>query len=139
MKTTCKTCSLKKSEWIPELSLNDDKIDSQHKQFFDIVNNLIDHVNTDRQYEITNETIYKLLLYIDEHFEEEEKFLESINYPKLEEHKNIHHKFTKQIAMFSKEVFKNKKDITKELLNYLLEWVNTHIRDEDLDYKSYLD
>lgn len=124
--------------WNEELSLKHEVIDNQHKKLFALTNELVKHADADAHSEIINETLYELLQYIDTHFSDEEALLELMNYPKLEEHKKLHRSFTKQIAMFCRDVVQGKAHIAEELLVFLTKWLKQHTAIDDQDYKNYL-
>ena len=125
-------------KWSPELSFNDENIDTQHQKLFELTNELIGHSDADAHSEIINETLYELLKYVDEHFSDEEEMLENINYPKLAEHKKLHRGFTKNIAMFCQDVVKEKAKVAEQLLEFLTAWIVQHTSIDDQDYKNYL-
>jgi len=124
--------------WSEAISLGNEEVDNQHKKLFELTNELIKHADADAHSEIINETLYELLQYVDTHFSDEEALMESINYPKLEEHKKLHRSFTKQIAMFCRDVVQGKATIAEELLAYLSHWLQHHTSQADQDYKNYL-
>jgi hemerythrin len=71
--------------------------------------------------------------YIDNHFVNEEKFQEEIDYPDLEEHKKLHEEFKKTILAIE-EKHKNKEVSDKDLIEINLtikEWLVEHILIED--------
>ncbi len=130
--------TFKKVSWKEDLSLQEKRLDTQHQLFFEILNRLIDHQDAKTKSELLNNIIYELLQYIDNHFKYEEDFFKRMNYPKLEEHKQLHHKFSKQLAMFCADMSKQKPNITLELISFLSDWAKEHIQKADLDYKNYL-
>jgi hemerythrin len=80
-------------KWKQEYELGIKEVDKQHKELFDIGNELysftICNSNVDRHDDIKN-IIEKLISYSEEHFKYEEFFMESHDYPDLKEHKNEH-------------------------------------------------
>lgn len=128
----------KPMQWCDSLSLNHEAIDEQHQHLFALTNELIKHSDADVHSEIINETLYKLLQYIDHHFKDEEQLLEDLGYPKLLEHKTLHREFTRKIAMFCKDVVQGKAHIAEELIIYLTSWLKQHTSIDDQDYKNYL-
>ena len=124
--------------WRSELSLNNEELDAQHQQLFNLTNELIKHADADAHSEIINETLYELLQYIDVHFSDEEKMLEELNYPKLAEHKRAHRNFTKKIARFCQDVVLGKSHIAEHLLTFLSTWIMQHTGFDDQDFKKYI-
>ena len=145
IKTSTDTKGIKRSMnfisplvWTPEISTNNENIDEQHQELFAITNELIEHADASAKSEVVNEILYKLLQYIEVHFNEEEELLSQVNYPQLQEHKALHRGFTKKIALFCKDVVRGRAYISDELLLYLTSWIIQHISINDQDYKNYV-
>ena len=64
---------MKTIEWEKRLSVNNVKIDNQHKSLFELTNNLILNSEAEPNSKIVNETLYELLKYTESHFIDEEK------------------------------------------------------------------
>ncbi len=135
-KITSRSFSL--MQWSDALSLNHEIIDEQHQKLFSLTNELIKHSDADAHSELINETLYELLQYIDTHFADEEELLEQMDYPKLEEHKQLHRNFTKKVAMFCKDVVQGKSEVASDLIIFLTSWLKQHTAIDDQDYKNYL-
>ena len=127
-----------KLEWSEAISIDNARIDHQHKRLIAITNNLIEHSNAKANSEIISETLQELLKYTREHFHDEEALMESLHYPKLAEHKKIHEAFVQKMAEFCYQVTENEKTVTEELLNFLVNWLLVHTREDDQDYKNYI-
>lgn len=125
-------------QWTEKISVNNEKIDDQHKKLIDLTNELILHSNAAPNSQIVNETLYELLKYTKYHFQDEEELMEKFNYPKLDEHKKKHREFVRQIAMFCEDVIEGKATVTNEILKFLTEWITQHTSIEDMDYKNYI-
>lgn len=125
-------------QWSEKISVNNDRIDNQHKKLFDLTNDLILHSNAKTNSEIINETLYELLKYTKYHFHDEEQLMEQFNYPKLEEHKKTHKEFIYTVVMFCNDVSEGKATVTNELLIFLTEWLIKHTSIDDQDYKNYI-
>lgn len=122
--------------WSDALSLNNEKIDEQHKHLYALTNRLIDESKGNP--EVLNDTLYQLLQYIENHFKDEEILLKKRGYPYLEEHKRVHRTFLRKIAMFCKDDVDGKPKIEEELYSYLSLWLLTHIEKTDQEYKDYI-
>ncbi len=81
--------------------------------------------------------IYHVLVHLRDytvyHFAFEEKLMQQANYPKLEEHREIHKDFVKAVKHF-KERYEHGEDITSELMRVLQVWLINHIENTDGDY-----
>ncbi len=81
----------------------------------------------------------KLLIYTQEHFDHEEKFMFSINYPQLEEHKKKHKAIIISINSFIKSISHMKiMEIEKELANLIKIWFIDHIIYEDKKISQWI-
>ena len=125
-------------QWTEKISVNNEKIDNQHKKLIELTNDLILHSNATPNSKIVNETLYELLKYTKYHFHDEEELMENFNYPKLEEHKKAHKDFVYQIVMFCNDVSEGKATVTNEILNFLTRWLIQHTSIDDQDYKKYI-
>jgi hemerythrin-like metal-binding protein len=129
---------MKAIEWKDDFSVNDTKIDLQHKKLMRLINKLCEHKEASADSDVIGETLTDLLYYVKEHFRDEEVYLKTFNYPKLIAHIEEHRKFSYKIGMFSLDVIQKKQDLTQEMIDFLKNWWYEHIIVEDQDYKNYL-
>jgi len=125
-------------QWVEKMSVDNSMIDNQHRQLIALTNNLILHSDAETNSQIINEALSELLKYVKDHFQQEEKWLLSMAYPKLDEHRREHKKFLYEVAMFTKDVFEQKTTVTKELILFLSNWIVHHTMEDDQDYKNYI-
>ncbi len=125
-------------QWSDKISVNNTRIDNQHKKLIELVNNLILNSNAKANSEIINETLSELLKYTRYHFKDEEELMELRQYPKLDSHREIHKEFVYKITLFCKDVTEGKDSVTEEVLQFLVDWLSQHTSIEDQDYKNYL-
>ncbi len=83
-----------------------------------------------------NDAINKLRSYTKIHFGDEQKALEEINYPLLEEHITIHQKLLQQVAEFQKRIKKEGEVLRIDLYLFLRGWLVDHILMEDIKYSE---
>ncbi len=81
---------IKNIAWSEAISVNNKKIDDQHKHLIELTNNLIDHSNEKADSALISESLDELVKYTRTHFRDEEQLLEACNYPKLNDHKEEH-------------------------------------------------
>ncbi len=114
-----------------QCSVGHDTLDSQHKQLLEVINHAISLNNNNH----TRSDVYRVLLEIHEHFEQhfisEELVLERAGYPHLEDHIQYHENFSDK---FSRMMVAGTPDVHK-ILHYLLDWLNHHMLEEDMEYK----
>ncbi len=113
-------------------------IDSQHKKLFMIVNKLYDLDNESATKEEIRSILQDFRNYMQTHFDEEEEFMRSIKYDKLEEHKKLHQNLIETLASIIKtpanlNIIKSKiKVISKRALI-------AHVLKEDIKIKDFID
>lgn len=120
--------------WSPSLALGIDKIDQQHKEILDCIQELNDLVEV-KDYQKMSEVISHLRTYIEIHFSYEEELMAVSGFSNIEDHKKIHQSFINRIRLFSKEHDRGY-DISNELMLELQVWWISHIRQEDTHYAS---
>ncbi len=125
--------------WSDEYSVHLRVIDNDHKDLVSTVNDLHDAISDGSTNEQISHVIGALAKYVDEHFAREEALLEAYDYPDLARHKRIHRHLTRTVHSI-RIVFGN--DPTKidpdKLLDFLRDWLVTHILKEDMRYAPFL-
>ena len=129
-----------KTKWEDKFSVKITELDNQHKDLFDLINELEDFSKKYDYKEILPSTLNTLTKYVETHFTTEEEYMEKVNYPFFEEHKIIHKEFESEV---SKEIEKIKSnDISpKDIIfvhSYLAKWIKNHILIDDKKYVEYL-
>ena len=126
-------------EWEEKFSVNDPVMDQHHRQMFGILNNLHDSVKRGIGPEIVASTLRELDSYTKKHFKEEEAFLSSINYPKLEEHKSYHKQFSALLNQHMLEVEDGYATfVAPKLMNDCVTWLHRHILETDSEYADFI-
>ncbi|MFA4876866.1 MAG: bacteriohemerythrin [Methanoregula sp.] len=122
--------------WNEELSVNVKEIDDQHKKLIGLINNLHDAMKSGQGKQVLEPTLQELASYTVYHFQTEEKYMQKFNYPGYHSHKLKHDAFVKKVADFQKEYQAGRLGISLDLMNFLKEWVTTHIKDTDRQYSA---
>ncbi len=126
-------------EFTPDLMTNNSKIDSDHKELFNAVNELHDKLSTGNGAENVDAAMKLLFNYCTEHFEREEKLQEGCSYPGLVTHRNWHTKIKNNLGAFSRKVSNNSSpEHTIRELEQLISLLITHIQTEDKKLADYL-
>ena len=125
--------------WSQSMSVGVPILDSDHKALFRIVNQLHDFSETGATQETLGIIFGNLVAYIDFHFDREEKVMKACGFPALEAHAEEHAEFARFIHD-ARERYAGipDPDITRELLEYLKIWLNSHILIQDMAYKPYV-
>lgn len=121
-----------------------ESMDEEHKVLISAIKDAMELLEDDNML-YKDDEVYKLLSrledYIKMHFSHEEEYMEEVGYPGLEDQKIQHRQFVKRLEEFneSAETMKldNQNEVIGELLDYLLEWISWHIKEEDKKYVSF--
>jgi hemerythrin len=127
-------------EWDNRYLVGIQMIDDQHKELIELTNNLyagcLKGDETARIY--FKEAIHGAVDYVKFHFAAEEKLLESVQYPDLQDHKKHHETFVKKIIEDVKSFESGKSFVPNEFVRYLKDWILTHIALMDKKYAAYI-
>ena len=120
-------------EMKPEYYIGIDMIDEEHKQLFkyaDDAYELLHDENTPDKYDRTDMILEDLRDYTAKHFNDEEQYMESINYKKLFTQKIQHQEFIHKLDEFIEhhnDEIKDQDEQIMGILKYLTEWLVNHI------------
>lgn len=130
--------------WKDKYLVNVDLIDEQHKELFARLSNFIQVVQNENNWEDkldeVKETMEFMQEYVVFHFNDEERYLEEINYPDIELHKEIHRDFKEGIndyvKLFEEGGFTEEK--IQELCAKLMTWLIMHVGKMDQKIGQYV-
>lgn len=127
-------------EWTPNLSVGVDTIDEQHKVWFQKANDLFEAGQQRRTKEIIGQTLDYLDEYTKFHFNDEEEYMESINYPELETQRNAHKSFISKLAELKETYAKSGGNILLiiEANQFVVDWLTRHISIMDKKIGEYV-
>jgi len=124
--------------WSTSLSVGIDSIDSQHKLFIDLINELYRQMHSGSAKQAVGSALAKLIDYTGTHFLYEEKLFSKHGYTELESHKEIHSQMVAQVVEFQEQFKKGEKDVSLDLLEFLKDWLIDHIKKTDMQYSPFL-
>ncbi len=126
-------------KWTTQYSVNNELLDVQHRMLFTIINDLNTYIIKGQGVEKVEEILNKMSAYATLHFRTEEDLLIKSNYTEYKKHKASHDNFKKQIFKSTKEIIDNKNEETVvEIHRFLVNWLSSHILDEDVKYSELL-
>lgn len=124
-------------KWSDDYSIDNPHIDAQHKRLFEMAGNV--EAIADRS--VTKGEIKDLLTeffhYMKEHFSDEEKYMEKINYPELEPHRRIHKEIIQSMVHLISSI-KTTNDLKEKLYLISKKWLLEHILFEDMKITEFL-
>lgn len=125
-------------EWRPEYSLGHESIDGQHKRLFALANDLHTAMTQGKGKGALSETLERLVAYTKTHFASEEHLMQTHHYPEYPQHKAAHDALTARVIEFQKEFEAGRVGMTIELLQFLKDWLRTHIGETDHKVAAFL-
>lgn len=126
-------------EWSPEYSVGIRVIDNDHRELFDLVNQLHEGLESHTASTSITQTIDRLIRYVKEHFQREEGLMYEYGYPGLEAHRKKHNEFVWLVSAIRKiEIECPHRLDGHKLLSFLSTWLKSHIMKTDRDYLPYL-
>ncbi len=127
-------------DWTDILSIGVDQMDDEHKELFVRINKLlVALVEGSNNYDLS-EIVGFINEYIDFHFRDEEKLLESVNYPQLTEHKKLHAIYEAEFDQIEKRLKSGEFDVMMliEIQEKVVNWLLDHIAKVDRKYGEYI-
>ena len=129
-------------QWEPTLSVHNDTLDEQHRDFIKTINRLDELSST--KGDITKELVRAvdfLEEYSKKHFAYEESYMVTHNFPELDLHKEEHNRFIRTIESMRKEL--DMDGATAKLVNdisrFVADWLVMHIRGVDHRYVVFIE
>ena len=123
--------------WRPDYATGADRIDKQHMQLFDLVNELHDAMTKGHGKEQIQATLDKLISYTLTHFSDEEAEMRRANYPKLTEHIAEHKALTEKVTYYRIALRAGNLGVTLEAMRFTGQWLRDHILSRDMDFARY--
>ena len=124
-----------KYEFTKEYHTGIDFIDEEHAKLFEIANRAYDLLTnqfvTDK-YDAIVAVLEELRDYTKYHFNHEEEYMKSINYPKRFSQLHQHTQFITKLESYNlKEIDVNQQEGLLEILDFLALWLQSHIKGMD--------
>ncbi len=121
-------------EWQPAYDVQVSRFDEQHKKLFQLMSDLHNAMKEGEGQIKLAEIFNALTAYTTTHFSDEISLMESMNYPGTAEHKAQHDNLIMQVGELNKKFVKGDGVVSIEVLNFLKNWLVTHIQHEDKKY-----
>ena len=126
-------------ELTPDLETGNDLIDSEHRELFHAINNLLDACAGGKGRGQITSTVDFLTDYVDKHFADEEALQKDYKYPNYTAHQKFHIKYKSEIRQMG-SILKAEGPTMKNLgqVNQLIGILVNHIRQEDKRLAAYI-
>jgi hemerythrin len=125
-------------EWKQEYAVNIGSIDAQHQMLFAIARELYVAMSAGKGRSILSKILDRLVQYTVLHFTHEESLMRLHQYPNFARHKAEHDALTRKVMEFQAEFNAGKIAMALEVLNFLQDWLQTHIKGSDFAYAACL-
>ena len=124
--------------WKRSYEIGVNEIDMQHRQLVGMINELFEAMKANHGQRTLNEILDRLLAYVGEHFQTEERFMQRHGYPGFEDHALEHLKLSSRVQELLDRRKAGERVATPELFNFLCDWLKEHIRVRDKAFGEYL-
>ena len=130
-------------EWTDKLATGISTIDSQHKELFKRINNLVIAIKEHRCKSEIDGTIKFLDDYAKVHFTAEEKHMQEANYEGLEEQRRDHKQYLAALAELKEEASQprvpgSSYDLSATTNQVVVDWIVDHIMKIDMKFAEFL-
>ena len=125
-------------KWKREYSVGIATIDQQHQQLFELVNQLHQFISAGQSDAVVAPTFSELVACTRQHFLAEEAMMSEFSFPGLEAHRLEHEKIIRAALRFIGDYEAGEKRFSVQLLDFMIDWLTTHILVTDMHYSQYL-
>ncbi len=125
-------------DWTASLSVGIDSIDNQHKKLVDLLNKLYAAMTEGKGSEILGNIFGDLVNYTKTHFATEEQYFAKYKYPDSAKHISEHKILTDKAKALQADFKSGKVAMSREVMQFLKDWLNNHIAFEDKKYGPFL-
>lgn len=123
-------------KWEPYYSVHVEILDEQHRKLFDIVNDLIDEIESGSKNILS--IIHDLVDYLSVHFHQENIVMMDSNYPGFLKHGREHQQFIEKVDEFLSAYQEGDTDLGMNMILFMKDWIYTHTTKLDMQYADHL-
>jgi len=123
--------------WSDKYSVGVDAMDLQHKRLIGLINDLDELIQKGGHFDELGPVLDGVIDYTTTHFASEEAFMESKDYPDIEEHKESHRALLKQANSLRENAKQGDRETMNRLLIFLQTWLVGHIVGIDKQYGDH--
>jgi len=120
-----------------EFRLGIDVIDNEHIKLVDMLNQVHALLSEGKREEARRYFNETLSAYVEEHFSNEEKFMESIGFPFVEDHHKVHENFKQSFRELQPRIESADDAAFRRALNDAFTWIIVHIGKTDKKYAAF--
>ncbi|WP_016778656.1 bacteriohemerythrin [Anaerophaga thermohalophila] len=124
-------------KWTEDLSVDHEQLDKEHQSLFEMLSDFYEGIQNGSSKEKLASLIKGLLDYAQIHFTNEEEYMQSVNFPELDDHKKEHEAFMQKANEFYEKYTSGRLILSLEVTNFIKEWITHHIKNEDKKYAVF--
>lgn len=126
---------MKKLEWNDNYSVGLERMDKEHIQLFDMVNELNLAMSKGKGKEIVIDIVDRLFNYTASHFANEERYMKMKRFEGMDAHIAEHKAFVDQVVEFRKQIESgNILSLSVKVSRVINNWLRNHINEMDKQY-----
>ena len=122
--------------WSDEYSVHNEAIDKEHQKLFELAHRCLEILNKNVDRSEVKAILVEFFNYMRTHFSHEEHYMQSIGYPYLSEHINLHREITREVANITKTA-RQTSDLKQKLIYVARDWLVGHIMQEDMKIEEW--
>lgn len=122
--------------WDDSFSVGVKRIDDQHQKLVSMINELSDAMRQGKGKDVLGKIVTGLVDYTVTHFSLEEKLFVQVGYGDALAHKKTHEAFVAKVKAFKEDFDKGRIALSVEVMNFLSDWLKTHIKGTDKQYST---
>jgi len=123
--------------WNDKYSVNNEELDSHHKELFSILNRLYGECLDVDNENCVGPKLDELLAYADYHFKAEVEYMRRIEYFEVDGHIEMHNGFAYKIEELKRIPHASQLELTRELIVFIGKWLLKHVLEEDRKFAVY--
>lgn len=127
-----------KMVWNARMMLGIGEVDAQHKVLIDLINKLDEAIRQGKGNQVAATVMGDLKLYTLKHFRAEERMFAVHGYSDADAHKRLHAEFVAKVEKFEADIRAGKLGVATTAMNFLSDWLGSHILVEDRKYVASL-
>jgi hemerythrin-like metal-binding protein len=124
-------------EWSPLFETGVPRVDAEHKQLFEIVNQFHAQFVSGATPSDVFSTLNRLVRYVEKHFSAEEKLMELSHYPGLMKQRVEHVKLVEKVFALEADLERGQASLDEALMEFLKRWLIDHILNLDKGLEAY--
>ena len=124
--------------WSDQYLIGNLTIDTEHKELFRLINTFHDHWLENRDRREILQVLNQLVNYTQMHFQHEEAIMQKAEYPKLDEHQQIHEAMVDTIFALQQSFEEKNNHLEIDTMKFVRSWMLEHILENDYLFRDFL-